>query len=385
MRMRLPALPGLSLLRTGWTALLLVVFSVTLRAHDTELSVVDVQASADALELTATFSLLDVQRMLPRSVQLDSNYSPGTVAAAQTELNQLAAELWDVRAEGRVLSPGAIKIGFTPSETLGFHLTYPRPATGVVVFRAVNLAKLPASHRELFRVYDEQGRKRIDLTLTTQENTARVSLAEIAANPTATPATPPTEKSRSPGQTFGEFFKLGVEHIWTGYDHLLFLLGLLLVCRSFRSVITLITCFTLSHSITLGLAALDVVSAPASLVEPLIAASIVFVGVENLWRHGAESRSRAWLTFGFGLIHGFGFASVLRDLGVGSHGGGIAVPLVAFNLGVEAGQVCVAAGVLPLLAWLFRSESIRRRGVRAASAVIAVAGLYWVIDRTLLS
>ena len=385
MTVRRPASFMLSVLRACLVVLISVVFSANVHAHDTELSVADVQARADTLELNASFSLPDVQLMLPPAVQLDANYSPRTIEAAQTGLNELAARLWDVRVDGRPLVPGNVRIAFTPSDNLCFHFTYPRPKTGVVVFRSANLGALPAGHYELFRFFDEKDRKRVERTLTAKDSTASVSMLEISADPIASPDAGRRAEPPSAGQTFGEFFKLGVGHIWTGYDHLLFLLGLLLVCRSFRSVITLITCFTLSHSITLGLAALDLVSAPPGLVEPLIAGSIVFVGVENLCRHGAESRDRAWLAFGFGLIHGFGFAGVLRDLGVGTNGGGIVLPLVAFNLGVEAGQMCVAAVVLPVLAGVFRSESVRRRGVPAASAVIAAAGLYWVVERTLLN
>lgn len=181
------------------------------------------------------------------------------------------------------------------------------------------------------------------------------------------------------------FVWLGVEHIWTGYDHLLFLLALLAVCASFRASVRVISCFTLGHSLTLVLATLDWVNVTARLAEPLIAASIVYVGVENLVRRGAEPRGRGALTFGFGLIHGFGFASVLRELGVGVNGSGLALPLFSFNLGVELGQIAIAAVVLPLLWQLRKQEWFLRRGVPAISALVALAGLYWLVARTLLA
>lgn len=184
---------------------------------------------------------------------------------------------------------------------------------------------------------------------------------------------------------FAPFVRLGVEHIWTGYDHLLFLLALLAVCASFRASVRVISCFTLGHSLTLALATLDWVNVPARLTEPLIAASIVYVGVENLVRRGAEPRGRGALTFGFGLIHGFGFASVLRELGVGVNGSGLALPLFSFNLGVELGQIAIAAVVLPLLWQLRKQEWFLRRGVPAISALVALAGLYWLVARTLLA
>jgi hypothetical protein len=127
------------------------------------------------------------------------------------------------------------------------------------------------------------------------------------------------------------------------------------------------------------------INLPSRMVEPAIAASIVFVGAENLWRRGAEPKGRWAVTFAFGLIHGFGFASVLRDLGVGTGGEGIAVPLFTFNLGVEVGQVAVASIVLPIVWQLRKNETFVRRGVPVLSAVIVAAGLYWFLERTIFA
>jgi hydrogenase/urease accessory protein HupE len=180
------------------------------------------------------------------------------------------------------------------------------------------------------------------------------------------------------------FLRLGIAHIWTGYDHLLFLFGLLVVCRSFRSIVAIISCFTGAHSITLALATLGVVHLPGRVVEPMIAASISYVGIENLARLGAEPVRRWALTFAFGLIHGFGFATVLRELGVGSSGRGLAAPLIAFNLGVEIGQVAIAAIVLPVVWQLRKNPAFIRRGVPVLSGLVAAAGLYWLLERTIL-
>jgi hydrogenase/urease accessory protein HupE len=147
--------------------------------------------------------------------------------------------------------------------------------------------------------------------------------------------------------------------------------------------VAIISCFTLGHSITLAAATLDWVNLPARYTEPLIAASIVYVGLENLWRRGAEPRGRWAVTFVFGLIHGFGFASVLRDLGVGQGGSGLLLPLFSFNLGVELGQIAVAAVALPLIWRLRKNEKFLQRGVPALSALVAAAGLYWLLERTI--
>jgi hydrogenase/urease accessory protein HupE len=164
---------------------------------------------------------------------------------------------------------------------------------------------------------------------------------------------------------------------------LLFLFALLVVCRRFRSIFAIVSCFTLAHSLTLALATLDLVTLPGAFVEAAIAASIIYVGAENLWRRGAEPAGRWALTFVFGLVHGFGFASVLRELGVGAGRQGLLMPLFTFNLGVEAGQVLIACVVLPVVWRLRKNETFVRRGIPVLSGVVVVAGIYWLLDRTL--
>ena len=184
------------------------------------------------------------------------------------------------------------------------------------------------------------------------------------------------------------FFALGVEHILTGYDHLLFLAALLLVCATFREAAVVITCFTVAHSVTLALAALDVVRLPSRAVEAVIAASIVYVAMENVLRFGKDRQRLAWragVTFAFGLVHGMGFASVLRELGLASTPGGVVVPLLKFNLGVEAGQLAVAAIVFPLILVARGRPWTEQRMVPACSVLIALAGAWWLVERVALT
>ena len=186
------------------------------------------------------------------------------------------------------------------------------------------------------------------------------------------------------GTSFEPFFRLGFEHIFTGYDHLLFLLGLLLVCTRWRALGVIVTCFTVGHSLTLVLATLGWVNLPPGVTEPLIALTILWVGLENIWWGNAEPAGRWAVTLLFGVVHGFGFATVLRDLGVGTGGRPLLVPLFAFNLGVECGQLMFAAIVLPLLLWLRRSPWFWKRGVPILSGAVASTGLYWLLERVLL-
>jgi hydrogenase/urease accessory protein HupE len=175
--------------------------------------------------------------------------------------------------------------------------------------------------------------------------------------------------------------KLGVEHILTGADHLVFLLGLILVGGRLRSLAGVVTAFTLAHSITLALAALSIFAPSPRLVEPAIALSIAYVGVENLFVKDASKRWR--ITFPFGLIHGFGFAGALREIAL-PHGQ-VPIALVSFNLGVEVGQLAVLSVALPLTLAARRAPWFGDRGVRILSLAIAIGGTALFVVRLVAS
>jgi hydrogenase/urease accessory protein HupE len=175
------------------------------------------------------------------------------------------------------------------------------------------------------------------------------------------------------------FFRLGVEHILTGYDHILFLLALILRGGRLRSLIGIVTAFTIAHSITLALAVLGVVVIPSWFVEPVIALSIAYVALENIFRSNAPSRRWA-VSFVFGLVHGFGFAGALLELGLPPSG--LVGSLLFFNFGVEAGQAMIVAALFPILLWLCRF-AWERRAVTAISVVVFVAAMALVIERVL--
>jgi hypothetical protein len=191
------------------------------------------------------------------------------------------------------------------------------------------------------------------------------------------PAFTATLAKAGAGTTFGAMFALGVEHILTGFDHLVFLLGLVLVGGTWRALLGVVSAFTLAHSITLGLAATGVYAPDPRWIEPAIALSIAYVGVENFFVRDVAGRWR--ITFAFGLLHGFGFGGALA--GVGLLPGNALSSLLAFNLGVEAGQVAVMAVVLPLLAVARRRPWFAPWGVATASAAVTLAGVAWFIGR----
>ena len=175
----------------------------------------------------------------------------------------------------------------------------------------------------------------------------------------------------------GSFFFLGVEHIVTGYDHLLFLLALILCGGNLIQLLKIITAFTLAHSLTLAAAALNIITLPSVLVEAVIALSIAYVAFENLYPRYAISK-RWTISFVFGLMHGFGFSSVLRDIGLPEDN--LIWSLLNFNLGVEAGQLAAVVLVLPALFWL-RKTVWEAKVVRVVSAVVMGVGVALFIER----
>jgi hydrogenase/urease accessory protein HupE len=184
------------------------------------------------------------------------------------------------------------------------------------------------------------------------------------------------------------FLAAGIEHIFLGYDHIAFLIAILLWASRLWPVVKAVTAFTLAHSITLSLAALDVVRIPSAIIEPAIAASIVYVAVENFTTRDADKRWRE--TFLFGLLHGFGFASALDELGLPREK--LIAALAAFNCGVEIGQVLIVATAFGLLSAVDRWQISKTSGpvrnpalVHAVSFAIVLLGSYWFVSRTLAS
>jgi hypothetical protein len=179
-----------------------------------------------------------------------------------------------------------------------------------------------------------------------------------------------------------KFIPAGVHHILIGPDHILFLVGLLLLGGSLKRLALIVTGFTLAHSLTLSLAALNLLTPPARLIEPAIALSIVYVGADNLlMREGRDYR--AWIAFGFGFIHGFGFANVLREMDLPARALGWS--LFSFNLGVEVGQLLIVGIVATLLSSLrARSQMFSQRLVVGGSIVVIAFGAFWFVQRILV-
>jgi hydrogenase/urease accessory protein HupE len=312
------------------------------------------------MTMTLTYNDRDIAALLATS-------------APDAGLAAIARRAISVDVEGRQEAATAIEAGADKNNNVEFRYTFAAPPSSTdVTIDSLLLKELPFGHRQAFSAVDGTGNEIARRLLSTRESSARVAFDA------------PAQRALSGGR-FLDFFFLGIRHIVTGYDHLLFLFGLLLVCRNVRAALLLITCFTLAHSLTLALSTFGLVDLPSRFVEATIAGSILFVGLENLFRGNSVLAGRWALTFGFGLIHGLGFASVLHDLEIAKTGWNAVVPLLAFNSGVEAGQLAIAALVVPLI-WQMRARpALLRVGVPACSMIVAAAGAYWLLERTLLS
>jgi len=328
------------------TAALLCAYQAALHAHDPGLSALDVRVARDRIRVSLSLAASDAQQ------------------PAVGAIDTFAREAIVVALDGVPLVARAADTAHSDSG-VAVTLEFERASGARLTVRSDVPRLLAKGHRELLTVTGPDGRAVLERLLDAWTEDAGIELGTLADR----------------RGTAADFFRLGLGHILGGYDHLLFLAALLIGVRRLRSVITTVTAFTVAHSVTLSLAVLGFVAAPAAIVEPLIAASIVFVGIENLVRDPGASRWK--VTFAFGLVHGFGFAGALNDLGVGSDGAGVAVPLGFFNAGVEAGQMAVVAALWPILYALNSRPAWRLKLAPATSLAIILAGSYWLVERAM--
>ncbi|HZF38985.1 MAG TPA: HupE/UreJ family protein [Blastocatellia bacterium] len=347
---------------------LMILAAPSAFAHDPGLSAAEVKLDGNKVVARLTFARGDIAVIAPMDADRDGRITQQEFDAARGRLESLAKESFALGVAGEDLSPRAVAVGIDESGAIHFDLEFPLPQVSRLTLRSLLIDKLPRGHRQFLALRDAKGNIQAQRMLDAANNSFELNLTAL-------------QISQTRPHAFWGFLPLGVEHILLGFDHLAFLFALLIAGGTVREAAKIITSFTVAHSITLALATLEVIVVPASVVEPMIAASIIYVGLENILRREIERR---WLlTFAFGLIHGFGFASALRDLGVGAGVKAVA-PLLSFNLGVEIGQVAVAALVLPLIWKLRQRPRFVVRYVPACSILVALAGGYWLIERTIL-
>lgn len=353
-------------------------------AHTIGLSTGDYAAHGTTVDATWTFARADALRLLPRLDADDDGHLSAAELARADALGLLARGVVDrvaVSVNGpsstSAICPGTLSsAGLVEEDGLVVRARYDCPHAGsTVAIDARILGDLGTDHRQLAQ---GSGATRSEATLDAAH--AVFVLVPSAAVATEPVSQPPRPREGSPARaSFLRYVALGVEHILTGYDHLAFLLGLLLVRARLRDLAWIVTAFTLGHSLSLALAATGLVVPSARFVEPAIALSIVYVGLDARFGFGAGARGRWKITLPFGLVHGFGFASALTELGLRR----AAVPraLVGFNLGVEAGQLAVVALLVPLLGGLRRSPRFETTVSPLLAWGLVVAGAAWFVLR----
>lgn len=339
--------------------------AVRLHAHTPFESSTIIRVHPEWLELAVKMSPASAEALLDHEIGQTIS-APDCVAAFRSELKRLGLEMFSISASNKTLAVKRTDVEATDAGDVLFRLAIETNVRKTLRLRVAYLDHLGEGHAATLAVQDEAGRALLWTKLDRKQPWVVLDLPEMHARP--------------PSAGFAEFVRLGIEHILTGYDHLFFLAGLLAVSRRFGPMLAIVSCFSLAHSLTLALAALRVVVLPERMVEASIAATIVVVGIENLLRR-EEPRARWAWAMGFGLIHGLGFASALRETGLGVEGVPIAWPLFGFNLGVELGQLAVVGLVLPILVLLWRRPRLARPVTAAISGVVVVFGIGWLIER----
>jgi hydrogenase/urease accessory protein HupE len=358
-------------------AILAVLFSLLplqyAKAHDPGLSSLAIRQRTNGLEATLTLAVRDASQV----AELDANHD-GTVTQVEFARSrwQLEAAVGGevlIAADSKVRKAQFIRSHLDQNNNVEVRLDFGATVFSSLEIQSKIIRSLPLGHRQYLEVQNSRGETTFEQLLSAATDRATVEM----------PRTNASMAGFEIVSSFTNFLTLGVKHILTGYDHLLFLLGLLVVARGFFSSLSIITSFTIAHSITLAAATFNLAHIPSRIVEPLIAASIVYVGIENLLRSDVP-KARQLVTFGFGLIHGFGFASVLREMGIGAGTDGIALPLLSFNVGVELGQIMVAAVALPII-WKLRAKPVFiARWAPVCSAAVVLLGSFWFAERVWL-
>ena len=338
-------------------------------AHETKLSSTRMSISDAAISAQIELNAIDLN--VATGTQL--NDTVGQVDAAQLAqqldaVQRYVAEHAQLTSEGK----GACRAEWISAVPKDDHVVLGQrwqcPDDGKLIYRVTLFHEIDPASRHMVSVDGE--RKFIGLL--------SVQAPEMAL----------TESVPTTWQTAWKYVLSGIEHIAIGYDHIAFLLAVIVLGRRFWPLVKVVTAFTIAHSITLTIAVLGIVTLPSVLVEMLIAASIVYVAAENFFVR--DIRHRWWLTFVFGLIHGFGFASVLRDYGLPEDALGLA--LASFNIGVEIGQLLIV--IVAIMMWQIgfriaaaagfaRTEQGERRVSLVISGAVLVAGLYWLVQRLL--
>src|ERR1035437_88389 len=332
-----------------------------LDAHTISLTYAEVTVDERQVLWSLKLPIPELDLLLGLDENHDGQVDASEVTRSQSRMQQYVMSKLGVRDTGREVpgSTGGLRLWKDPEGHSFVQMEAVFPAKGAgfgkITLRCDMLRDVVATHQTLAKI--TSGGRTVDFVFENGRD------FQTDANP-------------STFQTILQFVHMGILHIFTGYDHIAFLLGVVLIGGSFKTILKVVTSFTVAHSITLALAAFRIVELPSRLVESGIALSIVYIAAENLFFRKFDRR---WIiTFFFGLVHGFGFASALREVHLSRHL--LATALFSFNLGVEIGQLCIVAVLLPGLLYIGRLP-FHTVIVKSCSAVIFILGSFWLWQR----
>lgn len=360
-----------------WTVLALL--SGAARAHNPDTSYVRCVVTEEAVELRLTYDAFTLLKITNLDADQDGRLTREELRTGAPAIQRFLREHVLVEIDGRTAELGEPTDAVWPNPSVE---SIPAPewhaAESLIAFPFRHRVSQPPHDIALtFTFFPQLGARHTVLGVfehhgKTQEVTFTEGEPDYLFDASYTAAAQPKETIPA---AVGRFLRLGVEHIFLGYDHICFLLALVVVSR-LGELVKIITSFTIAHSITLILAALKVVTLPQRFIECGVAATIVYVAVENLWRKNIAHR---WvLTFFFGLIHGFSFANVLARLELPRQA--TIRCLLSFNVGVELGQLVIVLAALPIIL-LVSKQSYRAQAKAAVSVAVAIFGLGWFIER----
>ena len=353
--------------RPGWLVCSLYGLSLLLLgaqqafAHPVPFSYVDLRLQPTVIEGTLVAHIFDVAHDLnvePPEKLLD----PAVVAGRAGAIIELLSPRLMLGSNGNPLRGEWSNVEIVPErQSLRLRIRYPLASPAGTLTVATIMFPYDPQHQTFLNVYERDALTQAIL------DRGRIQFDYFAG--TRQGATAVVRK----------FLPIGIQHILIGPEHLIFLVGLMLLGGTLRQLVIIVTAFTLAHAVSLSLALFNLVTPPVRIIEPAIALSIVYVGADNLLVHDGRD-VRAWIAFAFGFIHGFAFANVLREMDLPARALGWA--LFSINLGVEIGQLLVVVAVASLLhALRSRSEAVGRRLAFAGSIVVMAAGTFWFIQR----
>ncbi len=343
--------------------LFFLILSQPAFAHVTSTSYSTIELSRDEIRIEFSLNAGQLTSVDRSDANGDKRLDPKEAASALDVIQERIQREYYVRVNGfqrLELSLDSSRVAEDGTAIFQYHASLPQPTESIEVHASLDNITEP-HHQHLMRVVS--GAENVQYAFDHGNNEARIDPSQIGLGVMARAV---------------QFIRLGVFHIFTGYDHLAFLAGLLITTVAIGPLVGIVTAFTVAHSMTLVLATLGIIVLPDRLVETAIPLTIAYVAVENIWMKSFDKRWR--LTFFFGLVHGFGFSNVLRELALPRSA--LAVSLFSFNCGVELGQLAFVLLLFPMVRLMGRTRHYETAR-NVASFVILAFGIYWFATRLL--